>query len=90
VAGIALSFVAACDGVFGLQRVAPDAAPDAFVMHDEDGDGIDNLVDDCPAVFDQIQTIPMAITSAMPGIRIPTHLEIVSCPRTTSTEVSSR
>lgn len=51
--GTSLSLVAGCDVLFGLQnpRTDPDAAPDALVAHDEDGDGIDNLLDNCPAVF---------------------------------------
>ena len=47
---VAFALLAGCDGVFGLKGV-PDAAPQPIV-HDEDGDGIDDAVDGCPTIVD--------------------------------------
>ncbi|MDB4958869.1 MAG: thrombospondin [Myxococcales bacterium] len=45
---------AACDSVFGLQDLHTPA-PDAFLMYDEDGDGIDNTLDNCPTIYNPDQ-----------------------------------
>jgi hypothetical protein len=62
-----LLVVGGCDQVFSLGQVAPvsdaplaphvDASIDTVMLahHDEDGDGIDDAIDDCPADYDPAQ-----------------------------------
>ena len=59
----ALLFVAGCDRALGLHPVVPsDVSPDAIVCwtstlanHDEDGDGLDDHCDNCPADYNPDQ-----------------------------------
>jgi hypothetical protein len=52
-----LAVLAGCDGLLGLHKLDRfgDAAPDSFVMHDEDHDNIDNTLDNCPGIYNPLQ-----------------------------------
>ncbi|MFT3700532.1 MAG: hypothetical protein QM831_45730 [Kofleriaceae bacterium] len=46
---LALLALAGCDYVIGINNDVPVRIGDAFIMHDEDHDGIDDARDPCPA-----------------------------------------